>query len=264
MLRCTESDRAAILAYIAAEPEINLFIYGDVETVGVDKAPVQVWVEPRSEGWDFLILQYFDSYILYSQKLDYDVEAAAGFLRGRKVEGISGKKELLDRLAPWFPEKTCRLTYMSRCNAVDPDFAAKAGENLQVRELGPDDLDETLELLRGIEEFADTYHGEEQEREQLAQCWKCGGMMMGAFRDGRLVSTAQTTAASSRSAMVVGVATRPEERDHGYASGVVAELCRRSFAQGREFLCLFYHNPAAGRIYHRIGFAEVGGWTMMS
>ena len=38
---------------------------------------------------------------------------------------------------------------MSRCNAVDPDFAAKAGENLQVRELGPEDLEETLELLRG-------------------------------------------------------------------------------------------------------------------
>ena len=40
MQRCTEADRQTILAYIAAEPEINLFIYGDVETVGVDKAPV--------------------------------------------------------------------------------------------------------------------------------------------------------------------------------------------------------------------------------
>lgn len=264
MLRCTEADRAAILAYIAAEPEINLFIYGDVETVGVDKAPVQVWAEPGSEGWDFLILQYFDSYILYSQNLAYDAETAAEFLRGRKVEGISGKKELLDRLTPYFPEKSCRLTYMSRCNAVDPAFGGKLEAGIQVRELGPDDLDETLDLLRGIEEFSQTYRGEEQEREQLAQCWKCGGMMMGAFRDGRLVSTAQITAATSRSAMVVGVATRPEERGHGYASVVVAELCRRSFAQGREFLCLFYDNPAAGRIYNRIGFAEMGGWTMMN
>lgn len=264
MLRCTETDRAAILEYIAAEPEINLFIYGDVETVGVDKAPVQVWVKPAANGWDFLILQYFDSYILYSRNPAYDAAAAAEFLHSRKVEGISGKKELLDRLEPYFPEKRCRFTYMSRCNAVDPDFAAKAGENLQVRELDPEDLDETLELLRGIEEFAETYHGEDREREQLAQCWKCGGMMIGAFRDGCLVSTGQTTAATSRSAMVVGVATCPEERGHGYASAVVAELCRRSFAQGREFLCLFYDNPAAGRIYHRIGFAEMGGWTMMN
>ena len=39
--RCTESDRAAILSYIAAEPEINLFIYGDIESVGVDRDPVR-------------------------------------------------------------------------------------------------------------------------------------------------------------------------------------------------------------------------------
>lgn len=261
---CTEADRQAILAYIAAEPEINLFIYGDVETVGVDKPPVQVWVQPASKGWDFLILQYFDSYILYSQNSAYDAAAAAAFLQRRKVQGISGKKELLDRLIPYFPGKSCKLTYMSRCNAVAPAFAEQAPAEITVRELDLDDLDQALDLLRGIEEFSDSYHGEDREREELAQCWKCGGMMMGAFKEGRLVSTAQTTAASSRSAMVVGVATRPDDRGHGYASAVVAELCRRSFAQGREFLCLFYDNPAAGRIYHRIGFTEVGGWSMMN
>lgn len=264
MQRCTEADRQAVLDYIAAEPEINLFIYGDVETVGVDKPPVQVWVEPGPQGWDFLILQYFDSYILYSRNPDYNAAAAAAFLRERKVRGISGKQELLDRLAPYFPGKSCKLTYMSRCNAVDPAYAGQTPAGITVRELGPEDLDQTLDLLRGIEEFADSYHGEAREREELAQCWKCGGMMMGAFRAGQLVSTAQTTAASSRSAMVVGVATRPEARGCGYASAVVAELCRRSFAQGRAFLCLFYDNPAAGRIYHRIGFSEVGGWTMMN
>lgn len=264
MLRCTQADRKNILAYIDAEPEINLFIYGDVETVGVDTPPVQVWANPGREGWDCLILQYFDSYILYSQNPKYDAAAAAEFLRGRKVQGISGKKDLMERLAPYFPGKSCKLTYMSRCNAVDPVFAGQVPSGITVRELGPEDLDQTLDLLRGIEEFADSYHGEDREREELAQCWKCGGMMIGAFKDGRLVSTAQTTAASSRSAMVVGVATRPEERGHGYASAVVAELCRRSFAQGREFLCLFYDNPAAGRIYHRIGFSEVGGWTMLN
>lgn len=264
MQRCTEADRQAILAYIDAEPEINLFIYGDVETVGVDKPPVQVWVEPGSDGWDFLILQYFDSYILYSRNPAYDAAAAAAFLQGRQVQGISGKQQLLDRLAPYFPGKTSRLTYMSRCNVVNPAFAGQPPAGITVRELGPEDLDQTLDLLRGIEEFADSYHGEAREREELAQCWKCGGMMMGAFRAGRLVSTAQTTAASSRSAMVVGVATRPEARGCGYASAVVAELCRRSFAQGRHFLCLFYDNPAAGRIYHRVGFTEVGGWSMMN
>lgn len=27
-------------------------------------------------------------------------------------------------------------------------------------------------------------------------------------------------------------------------------------------LCLFYDNPAAGRIYKRIGFRDIGKWCM--
>ena len=35
-----------------------------------------------------------------------------------------------------------------------------------------------------------------------------------------------------------------------------------SFAAGRRYLCLFYDNPAAGRIYHALGFADVGRFGM--
>lgn len=31
---------------------------------------------------------------------------------------------------------------------------------------------------------------------------------------------------------------------------------------GRRYLCLFYDNPAAGRIYHALGFADVGRFGM--
>lgn len=44
---------------------------------------------------------------------------------------------------------------------------------------------------------------------------------------------------------------------------MVSALCRDNFAAGRQFLCLFYDNPAAGRIYHRIGFRDVGVYTIL-
>ena len=58
-------------------------------------------------------------------------------------------------------------------------------------------------------------------------------------------------------------APRPDARGRGYASAVVSALCRDNFAAGRQFLCLFYDNPAAGRIYHRIGFRDVGVYTIL-
>lgn len=262
--RCTEADRAAILAYIAAEPEINLFIYGDIESVGVDRDPVHVFV-PEGEAageWTGLLLQYFDNYLFYSRDEQADLAPFAAFLRGRKIENLNAKDSLARRLAPFFPALRPEPAHMSRCNAASL-AASDAPAGLTVRRLGETELDEALDLLCGVEEFADTYRGEPGERDRLRTALSAGGLLYGGYADGRLVATAQTTAASSQSAMVVAVATRPDARGRGYASAVVSELCRVNFAAGRQFLCLFYDNPAAGRIYHRLGFQDVGLYTLL-
>ena len=67
---------------------------------------------------------------------------------------------------------------------------------------------------------------------------------------------------NSVSAMVVGVATLPGWRGRGFARACVHAAAAHSFAAGRRYLCLFYDNPAAGRIYHALGFADVGRFGM--
>ncbi|TKI86654.1 GNAT family N-acetyltransferase, partial [Bacillus cereus] len=34
------------------------------------------------------------------------------------------------------------------------------------------------------------------------------------------------------------------------------------FTKESRTLCLFYNNPVAGRIYKRLGFKDIGMWTM--
>lgn len=263
MRLCTEADRAAILAYIAAEPEMNLFLYGDIEAIGVDKDPVQIWAEDGPAGIAGVLLRYYDSYIFYSRDDAVDLTPFVALLRDRKIDNLSAKDALARRLAPFFPQLVPEPTHMSRCSALAPGLpAAPAGLTIR-RIAGEAALREILELLRGIEEFAASYHGDEKELDRLRRCEDLGGALYGGYVDGRLVATAQTTAASSQSAMIVSVATRPDARGRGYASAVVAALCRDQFAAGRQFLCLFYDNPAAGRIYRRLGFAEVGVYTML-
>jgi len=60
-------------------------------------------------------------------------------------------------------------------------------------------------------------------------------------------------------AAVSWVYTPPEHRGHGYATSVVAELCKAIFASGKAFCCLFADtaNPASCKAYLNLGFYNV-------
>lgn len=311
MRRLGESERARILEYVGKEPEMNLFFIGDIENYGIDSEIVTIYANETADGWDFLLLKYYDFYLLYSQNETYDTAAAAEFLQNRTVDTISAKASLLRQLIPFFPDRFYQETQMCRCGADDlkafdrcfshaktlntsemsctsndlnpsghlctSEKLGDAGElcpssnlhNLRnehpfyVRALSVADLDAMLQLLLQIEEFSHTYQHPDKARQQLAQELQGGELAVGAFEGDRLISVAKTSASNSKSAMLTGVATLPDRRGQGCASAVVHSLCRQSFQAGREFLCLFYDNPNAGRIYRRIGFREIGGYGML-
>lgn len=77
-----------------------------------------------------------------------------------------------------------------------------------------------------------------------------------------MCTVAQTTAENSKSAMVVGVATRKDCRGKGLMSQCLSKLCRDVLAEGKS-LCLFYDNPKAGRVYHKLGFVSIDKWAML-
>ena len=171
---------------------------------------------------------------------------------------------LLEKIAPAFPQWTIQSTYMSRCNRVADSFSGPDG--LVIRRLEKEDVAEVIDLLLTIPEFSRTYKKEQREeqiRRMVEEMDQGGKAAVGGFLDGRLIATASTSAENSESAMVVGVATAIDCRGKGYASAVVSALCRDCFERGKKYLCLFYDNPVAGRIYNRIGFQELGEYGML-
>ncbi len=62
--------------------------------------------------------------------------------------------------------------------------------------------------------------------------------------------------------MIGGVFTPAPWRRRGYASAALTHLCARLLAQGKQ-PCLFYDNPAAGVIYRRLGFEDIGPWHLV-
>ena len=257
-----EKDREAILDYVSAEPEMNLFFIGDVENYGVESETVNLYVNIVDGKWDCLLLRFHEFYLLYSQNEEYSAEAVAEFLRDRDVDCISGKTSLLKKIAPFYPQWKLESTYMTRCDVINGDL--EVGDCGKVRRLTADDVENTIDLIMQIDEFAEHQRGRrEKSCRELEEELKAGCIAVGAFEDGKMVSTARTSASNSESAMITGVATLKEYRGKGLATETVTALCREAFGEGKKFLCLFYDNPAAGRIYNRIGFRETGQYAML-
>lgn len=251
------------IAYLSEEPEFNLFLTGDIENFGMASDAIRTYTADDWTDGDFpyFILDYRGNFLVYSKNTDYDVKSVAKFLSSMEMENLSGKQEIIEKLCPYFPERPVQRTYMSRLNQVNPDFSFS--DSLCVRRLDETDAESIYSLYVLIKEFS-MFQGlsEEQALEKQRTSLK-DNIYFGAFENGILTSVASITAATKTSAMIVGVSTRPEYRKRGYASAVVGTLCKEVLAEGRQFLCLFYDNPAAGRIYNRIGFKEMGIWTML-
>lgn len=259
-----EQDREAILRYVRKEPEMNLFLIGDLENFGVENETINFYLHEERNRWDFLILRFNRFFILYSQYEDYNAAEAAGFFRGREIDCISGKTVLLRKIAPAFPQWNLEFTDLSRCDRMKG--STEQPEGLVIRRLEKEDVTEAIDLLTNIEEFAKTYKKEERMekiREMEKEMAKGSKVSVGGFLDGRMVSVASTSAENSESAMIVGVATALGYRGKGYASGVVRTLCRDCFERGKKYLCLFYSNPVAGKLYSGIGFEKLGSYGML-
>jgi predicted GNAT family acetyltransferase len=262
MKKLTQQNLPEITKYIMEEPEFNLFIIGDLENFSLDDGNIDLYAQESCGQWDFLILRYFDSYMLYSRRKNYDAKAAGNFLAKQDCNVISGKGEVLERLAPFLPGR--RIVKSRLCCLRETALSPAPPKNVEIRRLRPGDASEMICLYLQIEEFRDNYLGREHKAENEIRCnLQKGGRSYGAFLNGKLAAIASTTAENSVSAMVVGVATLPQARQLGLASCLVTNLCREVLAEGRRFLCLFYNNPTAGNIYFKIGFQDIGSYIML-
>lgn len=267
---CTPDDREKVLEYVSAEPEMAVFITGDIEQFGMTD-PVNVYAFERADGsWDGIVCKFFANFVCYARESRFDAEAMAGLIREQAGEcflgGVNGKYETVVALAPYLSELDMRTLNLAGLTEVAHDQIAPAPDGTTIRVLGEDDYDELFALLGSMDEYRGLYDDARSvamAKKQRAADAEHGCITYGAFYEGELVSTAATSAASSSSAMVVSVGTRNDCRGFGLATAVVAKLCTDAVADGKRFLALFYDNPSAGRIYGRIGFHKCGRYAML-
>lgn len=271
--KLTEADRQATLGFLLEEPEINLFAIGDIERFGFDAHFQTLWgdFEADTDHLQAVLLRYESNYIPYFKTPHYNPAVFANIMLSdpdfrmlsgrlplvRKVqEALAKAAEALDRPEPTYIEKVTYFCKLTEATHLSPENAAST-----IKIATPDDASRILDLIKDIDEFSDSITTTEQRiRENI----ETGASRVYFIEDtaGRLLTVSQTAAENSASAMIVGVATRKDMRAQGLMSRCLSSLCRDLLAEGKT-LCLFYDNPRAGSVYHRLGFDTIDQWLML-
>jgi hypothetical protein len=260
-----DKDRAALLAYLGREPEFNLFILGDIASFGLRSDVVDVFVQEKEGACEAVLLRYRNNMVAYAHDLGVDLSRVVKRMNSYLGEGekwfVSGKKDTIDLVKPRLAGTLSREhdQFFSVCRELRSEVPLLQLPLVQMAKA--EDAPDISNLRGAITEFGGPGENPEHLREEI----KAGKRAVAMVREpatGELVSVASCVAETDSAAMIIGVATRPDRRGRGYATACVYRLVNDLRRKGKS-ACLFFHNPAAGTIYHRLGFKDIGMWEIL-
>ncbi len=240
-----------IMNYVKKEPSINLFIIGDIEQFGLNEDFLEVYLQYQNNAITACILRYYRNAIVYSHTDNFNTDEIIDLLKTFNFRYLSGKKTVIDKLIPYLDDID-KINECYFCELRDGKDLPKV--TLDIKTATVDDLNKIYELSKLVD-FASEDFFESAKRRLETKAGRCYFIET----DNRAVSTAQTSIEASTSAMIGGVTTHIDYRNQGYATQVVSKLCQ-DLINENKMPCLFYHNPKAGSIYHRIGFQDIDNW----
>ncbi|EPT8861767.1 TPA: GNAT family N-acetyltransferase [Listeria innocua] len=256
--KLTVSDNEEVMALLKPEATLNLFIIGDIENFGYESDVQDLWGEFDSSGKLHALLLRFDTFFLpYSKDANFDAKAFSEIIAKHDTYEVSGISRVTKELELFLPELAEKRqdTYFCECEHVN---RISVNQDVIVRTAVAEDVAPIIKMRKHIKEF-----GSRDENEELIirQIEKGVKRIYYIEQDQEVVAVAETSAENSFSAMITGVATSDGYRQRGFASTLLKKLCCDVLAEGKK-PCLFYDNPVAGEIYHRLGFEHTGDFVM--
>lgn len=242
------------------EKEKNLYILGDIQQYGLQSETVECFVEGGLVEPNCIIMRFCESYVFYSPKNDFDLNIIQDFYTGKSVRCISGKQETISIISSLWHNS---YTIENRMLRIDSNTCINDSqdESVSIKRLLLSDINEIQKFYLDIPEFAERFSGTEGLSRIVEQM--NNGKIFGLYEGGNIISIAALSSMTSEFAMIDNVATKKELRGRKYGEVLIGKLCCEELREGKEFLCVYCNNPYAERMYKKVGFQEIGVYSLL-
>ena len=254
------AEKEALLSFLRQAPELNLFLIGDIEFYGFEQDFQTVYLSDTAH-YETVILRYLSNLVVFSLTNDYTKADIDAIIERHQITfcnaPLSNATHLHSLIKDRYDYRPTSMARMTSTAHLDADNGKASLSTV-------DDIPDVVDAMNLIDEFSHTRKEPRDKRiAHVTKKYTDGFATAFIIREnGKVVAHAEATAQSKLAAMVVGVYTVPGARHQGYASQVVSALCRHLLSH-QKVPVLFFDNPQAATIYHRLGFVDFATWVMM-
>ncbi len=249
---------------LATAPGFTLFLTSNLERFGLDDPFIHFWGAFRGDALVGVLMMAGQRAGVYGRENEVLSSLMEIALR-QKVNFIMGPREMVRSALRSLSHLPIARSEAHFFATLEPKrFQEKLAVPLapaNIRKATPDDIEGLTQLYTGAAGF-ERVSADQVRQSMIERVYALRTYVADVGR--RLVAGASTSAESSTAAMIGGVWTLPNEREHGYSTAVVAALCADLLAEGRQpYLFYLEDNAPAARVYTKLGFEAIARWTVI-
>lgn len=281
------SNMAEVQAFLAPHAPANAFLLGNLTGYGFHHKDMQeTWLSRSGTALRAVCMRHFSNALLYFPMTDLEDDVGddvvsgleddtlAGFIglpaiieliRSWRDAGLvnrmSGPSHCMSAVADHLPSTT-KPMILATCRQLSPAIDDALPPDCSLKSAPPDLplLNDIMDAKESIPEFIVLPGARELFISAHERGLSRSLAIVGA--DGRLWSAASSAGENASTAMIVGVFTLPTHRRRGLAELLMRTLATRLLSENK-LPTLFYENPLAAALYHRIGFTPTGDYSLL-
>ncbi len=254
-------DKEDVLDFLYQEPEVNLYLIGDITNNGFDAEHQQIYAEFRDGNYHAVMSRNMSNLTYYSIDEDFnsewfDIFDSFDFLF------ISCKESLMAPIREHYPKmREDKMDFMKSSAFTRDETIDYDGIRILTTK---DDAEAVYALIETIPELYTVHRkGKEEALEYFLHNTGENGTTVFIKEDDKVVASASAVFETKKSAMIVAVATHADYRGKGYGKKVMHYLMDLYINHKGKTLCLYYDDPIAEKLYKKLNFVDIDRWSML-
>ncbi|VEU76266.1 GNAT family N-acetyltransferase [Mycoplasmopsis columboralis] len=260
-----ESQKEQIINFLYEKsPFLNTFLISDITLFGLHKTN-DIATHINDGKLSDVVLYFYGNLVIYLENLDFNEQQFAEIIQNHHVKNILlvgvDYKDLVKKIQKYgFEFIVHQETFMKLNKKL---FLSQYDNYLTTSvEFTPSDIPNIIEARNTVKEFQGL--GEQyQDPNYLRNSYNNGSYFGFVVKqNNQILAHAASSAATEQAVMLGSIFSVEQARNLGYAKDCTIALCKKILNQDKTPI-LFWDNPAAGQLYKRLGFEEIGKFVVL-